>query len=232
MKASSDYRWMYLLAALPTISDFIETGALPSTIRSWVTEFAIGIVLAMLVHQVRKAYAELLRLAVTDPLTGLYNRRAFVDELEADCARSRRTHQPLSVVCIDLDFFKLVNDRAGHAEGDRVLKLVGAAIQETVRAKVDRGFRLGGDEFAILLPGSTTTAAEYVLDRIRKRCAESDPMWFNGTLNISAGFVEYSPQETVDAFVQRADAAMYSAKKLRRDARHPDYRYTLLQTPL
>jgi diguanylate cyclase (GGDEF)-like protein len=206
---------MYLLAALPTISDLIETGALPSTVRSWVTEISIGIVVAALVHQVRKAHAELHRLAVTDALTGLHNRRAFVEAVEADCARSRRTRQPLSVICIDLDCFKDVNDRAGHAEGDRVLKLLAAAIQETVR-EVDRGFRLGGDEFAILLPGSSNSAAQVVLDRIRKRCAQSDPTWFQGPVHISAGFVEYLPPETVDSFVRRADAAMYRAKEYRR----------------
>jgi diguanylate cyclase (GGDEF)-like protein len=219
MKASNDYRWMYLLAALPTISDLIETGGLPSTIRAWVTEITMGIVMVLLVHQVRKAYAELLRLAVTDPLSGLHNRRAFVDAIEADCARSRRTHQPLSVVCIDLDCFKHVNDRAGHAEGDRILKLLGVAIQETVRANVDRGFRLGGDEFAILLPGTPTTAVEIVLERIRRRCAEAEPIWFNGPLHISAGFVEYRPPETVDEFVRRADEQMYRAKRHRRVSR-------------
>jgi diguanylate cyclase (GGDEF)-like protein len=176
---------MYLLAALPTISDLIETGTWPTTVRSWVTEVTIGIVVAVLVHQVRKAHAALHRLAVTDALTGLHNRRAFVDAVEADCARSRRTRQPLSVICIDLDCFKDVNDRAGHAEGDRVLKLLAAAIQETVR-EVDRGFRLGGDEFAILLPGSTNSAAQVVLNRIRARCADIDPLWFNGPLHISA----------------------------------------------
>jgi diguanylate cyclase (GGDEF)-like protein len=209
---------MYLLATLPTISDLIETGALPTTVRSWVTEITIGIVVAALVHQVRRAHAELHRLAVTDALTGLHNRRAFAEAVEADCARSRRTRQPLSVICIDLDCFKDVNDRAGHAEGDRVLKLLATAIQETVR-EVDRGFRLGGDEFAILLPGSSNQAAQVVLERIRKRCTEKDPLWFNGPLHISAGFVEYLRSESVDAFVRRADAAMYRAKKYRRVAR-------------
>jgi len=218
MRASNGYRWMYWLAALPTISDLIETGTMPASARSWITEIVIGIVLAALVHQVRKAYAELFRLSVTDPLTGLHNRRAFAETVEEDCARSRRTQQPLTIVCIDLDRFKLVNDRAGHAEGDRILRVLGMAIQDTVRAKVDRGFRLGGDEFAILLPGSSTRAAEIVVDRIRKRCAETDPVWFGTLLHVSAGFVEYLPSETTDAFVQRADAAMYRAKVHRRSA--------------
>ena len=212
-------RWPYLLAILPAVSEFIESGALPVTPRSWVTEVTIGLVIVALVHHLRRVHAQLVELTVTDPLTGLGNRRGFIDTIAADAARSRRAHLPLSLVCIDLDSFKQVNDQAGHAAGDRVLQQLGAAIEDALRARVDHGFRLGGDEFAILLPGSTAAEARIVLDRVHVHCAGADPLWIDGFLKISAGIVEYQPTESVYDFYHRADAAMYQAKNLRNQRR-------------
>jgi diguanylate cyclase (GGDEF)-like protein len=212
-------RWLYLLAVLPAVSEFIETGTLPATPRSWATEIAIGLVIAALVHHIRRVHAQLLELAVTDPLTGLGNRRGFIDTIAADAARSRRAHQPLSLVCIDLDSFKQVNDQVGHLAGDRVLQQLGVAIEDALRARVDHGFRLGGDEFAMLLPGSSAAAARLVLDRVHAHCAAADPLWVDGFLTISAGIVEYQPPESVYDFYHRADAAMYQAKNLRNQPR-------------
>jgi diguanylate cyclase (GGDEF)-like protein len=208
-------RWLYLLASLPVISDLIETGVLPARPRSWITEVTIGVVIAALVHHVRQTHSQLLALTLTDPLTGLGNRRAFIEVVAADCARRRRPSQPLTLVCIDLDNFKQVNDQAGHPAGDRVLQQLGAAIQDTLRAGTDHGFRLGGDEFAMLLPGSSTAAARTVLERVRLHCAAADPLWVESFLKISAGIVEFHPQESAFDFYHRADTAMYESKNLR-----------------
>ena len=209
-------RWLYVLVGLPVLTDAVETGGLPASPREWVTQIVVGFVIAALVRQVRKEHLAVLQLARSDALTGLWNRRAFEDAIEDECARARRSRHPLSLIYLDLDHFKQINDRNGHEQGDRVLQQLAAAIAQSVRARVDRGFRIGGDEFAVVLPGSQLAQAETVVARIREHCARSNPIWIGGPLGISAGIVELDAQETVVAFVQRADAAMYREKSLRR----------------
>jgi diguanylate cyclase (GGDEF)-like protein len=215
VRAKGNSRWLYLLVVLPTVSDLLETGAWPATRRSWITEIAIGIVILALVRHLRTVHAQLLALIVTDPLTGLRNRRGFIEAIEAGCARSRRSMEPLSLVCIDLDNFKQINDSAGHGVGDRVLRQVGEAIAAAVRANIDQAFRLGGDEFALLLPGISAADGEQLLERVKNRCWSADPIWGNGVLNISVGIVEYQPPEAAMSLFKRADAAMYQAKSLK-----------------
>jgi diguanylate cyclase (GGDEF)-like protein len=206
-------RWLYGLVALPVMTDMVETGALPGSPREWVTEVVAGLVIAALVRQVRREHSNVLALARTDGLTGLWNRRAFEEAMEEECARARRSHQPLSLIYIDIDNFKKVNDRDGHAQGDRALRQMAAAIGHALRARVDRGFRVGGDEFALLLTGSSAAQAEVVVTRIGEHCARSDPRWRGEPLGISAGIVELRPQEAASEFVHRADEAMYLKKR-------------------
>jgi diguanylate cyclase (GGDEF)-like protein len=204
--------WMYLLVAVPLITDFIEAGRLPNEPREWLTEVAGGLLIAALVRKIHRDHLEVLALSRTDMLTGLSNRRAFEEAIEDDWARARRTSMPLSLVYIDLDNFKQVNDRSGHGAGDLVLQQLSGAIRKTVRARLDRGFRVGGDEFALLLPGSSAEQAAAVVARIGDDCARSDPVWVGGSLGISAGIVELAPDESVSEFVRRADDAMYRRK--------------------
>jgi diguanylate cyclase (GGDEF)-like protein len=204
-----------VLLLVPMLTDVIETGRLPRAPREWVTEIVAGAVIALLVRKVRQAHVAALSLARMDGLTGLWNRRAFEEAIEDDCARARRLQQPLTLVYIDLDCFKQINDGAGHHVGDRVLRQLAEAVRSAVRSHVDRGFRLGGDEFALLLPGSSATEAEAVLARIRQRCAELDPVWIAGPVAISAGIVEFEGQEDAEDFTRRADAEMYRNKPSR-----------------
>jgi diguanylate cyclase (GGDEF)-like protein len=215
-RAQGGLRWAYLLALLPALTDLIESGQFPASPREWLTETVAGAVIAVLVHMVRMERHELLLLARADALTGLWNRRAYAEALEEECTRSRRSGQALSLVCIDLDHFKQINDSGGHDAGDRVLQQLAAAIREVVRTRVDRGFRLGGDEFAVLLPGSSAAQAEAVVARITDQCARSDPVWAGGLLGISAGIVELVAMESAAAFARRADEAMYLKKSTRR----------------
>lgn len=148
-------RWMYLLVSLPLLTELVEAGQWPVWPRGWLTEIVAAGIIALLVRRVRVEHLSALAQARTDALTSLLNRRAFEQAVEDDCARARRSGQALSLVFIDLDSFKLINDRLGHDVGDRVLQQLATAIRASVRARVDRGFRLGGDEFAVLLPGSS-----------------------------------------------------------------------------
>lgn len=205
-------RWLYALVALPVITAYIENGRLPGTPREWLTETVAALVIALLVRQVRKEHRAVIEMARRDGLTRLWNRRSFDEAIEDDCARARRSGQPLSLVYIDIDHFKQVNDREGHARGDKVLQQLAEAIDHAARAHVDRGFRVGGDEFAILLPGSTAAQSETVLARIRVQCERTDAAWAEGPLGLSAGTAEFDGQESAAAFVRRADAAMYDRK--------------------
>lgn len=152
-------------------------------------------------------------LARRDALTGLGNRMAFEETQEDECARARRSTQPLSLLYIDLDSFKQVNDRNGHGAGDRALQQLATAVRAAIRARVDRAYRIGGDEFAVLLPGSTAEQAAAVLIRITEQCARLDPFWAAGLLGISGGVAEFASGETAHDFAQRADAAMYRIKQ-------------------
>jgi diguanylate cyclase (GGDEF)-like protein len=204
--------WLYALVAVPVLTDIVETGGWPQTVREWFTEAVAGLVIAALVRQVRREHLSALALSRSDALTGLGNRRALADALEDECARARRSGQPLALVYIDLDHFKRVNDREGHERGDQVLQQLAAAIRDVFRARIDRGFRVGGDEFVVLLPGSSAAAAEAVVARIRAHCARQHGAWVVGPLAISSGIVAFDGQEPADAFLRRADAAMYRQK--------------------
>ncbi len=207
---------MYLLALVPVLTDVIETGGWPRRPREWFTEVTVGLLIALLVRKILSEHESLKALARADGLTGLGNRRAFEEALAQECARARRLAQPLSLVFIDLDHFKRVNDREGHATGDRVLCQLADAVRQVVRDGVDRGFRLGGDEFALLLPGSSLAQAEAVPVRVRQACSHADALWRDGPLDLSAGIVALGEHESATDFVRRADEAMYGHKAARR----------------
>jgi diguanylate cyclase (GGDEF)-like protein len=213
------FGWLYALVAVPIFTDWIENGSLPTSPRGWVTEVCGGIVIAALVTRVRRDQRALEALARSDSLTGLLNRRSFEAALEVECARAGRSGEPLSVVYLDIDRFKAINDRFGHAAGDQVLRQLAVAIGATIRARVDGGFRLGGDEFALLLPSSTRGQAAAVVERIRSFCAVHDPRWAVGAFQFSAGIVAFDGGESAEALLTRSDHAMYVDKVARRIGR-------------
>lgn len=219
--ARSRLGWLYLLALVPVFTDLGETGTLPRSLREWLTEVVGAIVIGALVHRVRRQHALVEAMARTDALTGLFNRGEFDDALDDECARARRFARPLTLLYIDLDRFKQLNDRLGHRAGDRALQQLAAAIGGAVRAHVDRAFRIGGDEFALLLPGTAPAQATAVVARIRERCEASDALWRAGTIGMSVGVAEYQPPESAADLVARADDAMYRCKAAQRPAAAP-----------
>jgi diguanylate cyclase (GGDEF)-like protein len=151
-------------------------------------------VLSNLVERMRRA-------AVSDDLTGLLNRAGFRDTALRLHAVSRRSGSPLTLVTVDLDGFKAVNDRQGHAAGDALLADVARSWADVLRAS-DVLARVGGDEFVLLLPGTPVESAERVLARMR---AARSVGW-------SAGLASWGPDESLDACLSRADDALYAAK--------------------
>ncbi|HWG94443.1 MAG TPA: GGDEF domain-containing protein, partial [Mycobacteriales bacterium] len=147
----------------------------------------------------------------TDPLTGLANTRSFYELAEAARHAVARTGRPVTVAYLDLDDFKAVNDRLGHAAGDELLRRTAATVAGAVRA-TDTVARLGGDEFAVLMPGTGRDEAAAVLARVR--AALDGVEGPAGPLGSSIGAVTFAtPPDGVDAMVAAADAAMYDAKR-------------------
>ena len=168
-------------------------------------------------RQLDQANGELKRakeLAHTDPLTGLSNRRALSELIVRDIARAHRTKEAFCVAILDIDHFKRVNDRYGHAAGDQALMHVAFVAKSGVR-ETDAICRYGGEEFIILLPGASAEGAYFVIDRMRKM-VEKTPFMFGGakiTLRYSAGVAELQADEDAEGLLERADRALYQAKR-------------------
>ena len=158
-------------------------------------------------------------LSLTDDLTGLPNRRAFMRRLQDEVGRVQRYGNPLTLALIDLDGFKAVNDKFGHAAGDEVLRVFSGEILSIFRHH-DLVARYGGEEFAVLLPNTHIEGALRALRKVQKRAEETSFHQGGSTLplpSFSAGLSLYRPGETPENFIQRADHAMYRAKRLGRN---------------
>jgi diguanylate cyclase (GGDEF)-like protein len=153
-------------------------------------------------------------LAREDPLTGLANRRAFDEALTAEMARSARAGSKLSVLMIDLDGFKAVNDELGHLEGDRCLALTGAAIARRIRAG-DRAFRWGGDEFVVLLPDTDSAAAESVAADVCAEVLDTCSDSRGRPLSLTIGAVEADGGISASDLLELADLQLRARKRER-----------------
>ncbi|MBK1693001.1 GGDEF domain-containing protein [Ectothiorhodospira mobilis] len=179
--------------------------------------------MSRLVRDLRKANQALARanalneqLARTDALTGLANRGYFMERLAAGVAQAHSRGHRLSVVMVDLDHFKEVNDRYGHAAGDAVLVALAGLLREVVRAS-DLSGRLGGEEFGIFLFDSDGDTALAVAERVRAGLARQRPLEGDYRPSASLGVAELSPGEADGDLMRRADAALYAAKGQGRD---------------
>lgn len=177
---------------------------------------ALMLTVAFMTMATRRLQTILERRATHDPLTGVLNRRGFATIYERVRAQLRRSGHPLTLLSIDLDFFKTVNDRHGHIVGDRVLVHVARVISQSLRESDDVA-RFGGEEFVVLLPEAELPAAMQVAERIRaalRTCP--DPALPMCTASIGIG-TQRSAGETLDSLLARTDAALYRAKEGGRD---------------
>ena len=168
----------------------------------------------ILMHKERSD-RETYELATTDSLTGVYNRRTFKELAEPQLSRSRRGHLPVSLLMLDLDHFKRINDTYGHLAGDDVLKAFAVLVRNCLR-KEDLLARYGGEEFVVLLPGAAPPAAAILAERIREEVA-ARPFDANGHLvrvTVSQGVASEAGDTlpSLEAMLGRADEALYSAK--------------------
>lgn len=176
--------------------------------------FAVGTLMlgtAWVLSRLHVALRAERELARVDSLTGVANGRSFYERVGHEVARSRRSGAPLTLVYIDLDDFKLVNDELGHAEGDRLLREVGTSISMAIR-ETDAVARLGGDEFGILLPETGQEGAEAVLTKVQTLVSQlaNENGWPIGQSLGAATFL--APPDSIDELVRCADELMYEAK--------------------
>ncbi len=171
----------------------------------------------ILARELQEANERLRDLAFKDGLTGLYNHRYFQELMDREVHRSTRYNRPLSLIMIDIDHFKQINDAFGHQRGDHVLKQIGKIIRNTIRAS-DIASRYGGEEFAVVLPETELRGAAVLAERIRKNI-ESCPFDLNGTktkVTVSLGVTTYVPGKKIiqkGKIIDTADRALYKSKE-------------------
>lgn len=163
----------------------------------------------------KEAERRLFELSITDPLTGIYNRRYFLKRLEEEIERVKRGGPTFSLVMFDLDFFKGINDRLGHKAGDRVLIHVVDLVRTRIR-KIDVFARWGGEEFVVLLPNTPLFHAARLAEELRKRVERSEVLGV-GTITCSFGVTEYAEEDTADSMLSRVDNLLYEAKRAGRN---------------
>jgi diguanylate cyclase (GGDEF)-like protein len=157
-----------------------------------------------------RRFREARQLADLDALTGLHNQRFFHETLAREVARARRYARSLGLIVLDIDDFKLVNDRIGHLAGDAVLAETAERIRDAVRT-ADIACRVGGDEFAVILPEAGLVEADQLYDRISS-AVSTQPIGQGGLIRLSAGVTELRPGDGAVSLFQRADEALYRAK--------------------
>jgi len=160
--------------------------------------------------QLRHEFHSMEQLASTDLLTGAWNRRRFEDAVEGEMSRSRRHGHPLSLLLLDIDHFKKINDAYGHAEGDRVLRGVAECVRDAIRVS-DSLTRWGGEEFIVLMPNTEVASAVILAERIRE-CIAAHAFEGIGPVTASLGLAEYLPSASRQDWMERTDRAMYKAK--------------------
>ncbi|WP_338484527.1 diguanylate cyclase [Pseudomonas trivialis] len=172
------------------------------------------------ISDLKRVEEELRALSITDSLTGIHNRRYFQDRLKAEMVRVRRTSGSLSVIMLDIDHFKRINDRYGHGVGDGVLQELCKRISQRLR-RTDVFCRLGGEEFMVLCPGTDGQQA-YSLAMELWESLRSVPMEAVGTVTASFGVASWRVDEGIDGLLLRADSAVYLAKQAGRDRVTPE----------
>ena len=211
----TDLRWLlWVLAA----------GAVILGLVTWTARrfYRVSWRLRQQLEENRRLQDELLALTIIDPLTGLHNRRHFDTVCATEWERARRGQQPLTVLFIDIDFFKPYNDCHGHRAGDDCLAAVGKAVKQSLQRPADLAVRYGGDEFVVLLPDTGTDGALDVARRAKEAIAALDiPHGASpfGRVTASIGVAELvpGPKHTFQELLERADRALYAAKQAGRN---------------
>lgn len=197
-----------LLVIAVTVSwEHVET---PLAIRMTATLLAVSIFTAIFTRIIIVQQNKLKTMAVTDPLTGLYNRILLHDSLEQAIQHNNRSGEPMTLITLDLDNFKKVNDTFGHDAGDNVLQDVASLLNKRLR-RIDKVFRLGGEEFLVLLHGSGKENGQQIAEQIRKEISSLATLP-DQAITTSIGVATFEPGESWSAWMKRSDENLYRAK--------------------
>ena len=204
----------------------IHTHEAESKLERWEYVYSIAIFVAIsliipllygrkLIIQQQVLHAEISRIAAEDSLTGLYNRRKINEMIQHEIERSERYQKGFSVIIMDIDYFKRVNDRHGHLAGDELLKIFAQILLDTIRHTDEIG-RWGGEEFVVLCPETDMEGASLLANKIRQKIEHST---FNdyGKQTASFGITCYQEGDTIDSIISHADEALYMAKNAGRN---------------
>jgi len=211
-----------LLGLLPWVSQFLATGELSRSPReTWTSIAASAVAIAfgawvlVLLRRERatnaRHLADLEALTLSDPLTGLGNRRALERELARTMLRSRRLDHPLALLYLDVNDLKLVNDRFGHAAGDETLRALGSTLRQCSRDGADSGYRVGGDEFVMIVLADRDGA-----ERLARRIADGFRARSPQQSRLSSGVVEWDGALSASELLNQADRSMYQSKHMSR----------------
>lgn len=173
--------------------------------------------------ELKAANFNLENLSYTDGLTGISNRRNFDSYIEMSWNNCLNSNKPLSLIMMDIDYFKLYNDNYGHIKGDDCLKAVAKELSKSAKRTLDLSARYGGEEFVIILPETHKDGAEIIAEEIRKNIINLDipheysPISKNVTLSLGVTTMVPNNQHTISEFINDADKALYEAKSLGRN---------------
>lgn len=210
-----------------TFETHAETAGLDVFSRITAAPFADGLMISITditdlkiaLLEAEAAREEMRRISLTDGLTGVTNRRGFDSAVRTQTASARRYRHAVSLIALDLDHFKRINDTYGHAAGDCVLMFVASILMEETRTEIDVVGRVGGEEFMMLLPHTHLAGASAVAERIRARIASSPVLFGDTSITVtsSLGVREFDFEEDPEKLVIGADEALYEAKRTGRN---------------
>jgi len=199
----------------PHLGDYgVNTVKITAAVASCVLAPPASIMMAIYSNKLIRVQEQLLALATTDPLTGLLNRRAFAHRYEREAARYERTNRPVSILLIDLDYFKLINDKYGHSAGDEALQHISNLLSTTSRFGTDDVARWGGEEFAVMLSDSGHQSALRAAERLRRQIETLQVEFEEVTIRLEAsiGVIVCRKGEPLEKAMQRADLCLRQAK--------------------
>jgi diguanylate cyclase (GGDEF)-like protein len=219
--------FILLVASVPWLAELYEQGGWPATARAYTTEMTVsGLTLVLgwwILTLIRREQrytarhlAELERLTLTDPLTGLGNRRALERDLPRALRLSERIDVPIALLFMDIDHFKQINDHAGHAVGDETLRVLGAVLRSCSRVGTDIAYRVGGDEVVMTLVAERVGA-----EAVARRAAEDFFARSPRHSNLSYGIVAWDGRTSAASLLDEADTRMYQSRFGNAWARQP-----------
>jgi diguanylate cyclase (GGDEF)-like protein len=201
-----------IIALVPALVPKMDAITLTTTFVTLISTSAFAYAFAFLSRGQRD---QLVQLARKDPLTGAGNRRALDEKLTEVCAARNRSNTPSSLVLIDIDNFKEINDEFGHAAGDQILVRLTEIIELRIRV-TDSLYRIGGEEFVVVIEGQTKEKARRMAEQLRT-LVEANELAPEGSVTISLGVAELTLGESPDDWMRRADLALYESKRCGRN---------------